>query len=199
VIVDIYSNWPIVGRTSGGAPGLIDCLRRTFVTYGIPDKLSSDGGPEFTTSATRRFLRTWGVHHRISSVAFPHSNCRVEVSRLLKRLINDNTGASGRLDTDAFQRDVRQHRNTPDKDTKVSPAMYVLADLSYLVAIDHTTHAVIPLFVREDALRNHHMKAAERLTEHTKQLPPPPLLSKTKHPKPNWSQFTEMGPSWMCH
>ena len=43
VIVDRYSNWPIVEQTSGGAIGIIDCLRRSFVTYGIPDELSSDG------------------------------------------------------------------------------------------------------------------------------------------------------------
>ena len=56
VIVDRYSNWPIVERISGGATGLIDSLRRLFVTYGIPDEVSSDGGPEFTAVATHTFL-----------------------------------------------------------------------------------------------------------------------------------------------
>lgn len=52
VIVDRYSNWPIVERSSDGALGLISCLRRTFVTYGIPNELASDGGPEFTATIT---------------------------------------------------------------------------------------------------------------------------------------------------
>ena len=55
VIVDRYSNWPIVEKTSGGSQGLIDSLRRSFVTYGIPDELSSDGGPEFTAATTHEF------------------------------------------------------------------------------------------------------------------------------------------------
>ena len=36
VIVDRYSNWPIVERNTDGADGLVASLRRTFVTYGIP-------------------------------------------------------------------------------------------------------------------------------------------------------------------
>ena len=45
VIVDRYSNWPIVERADGGAIGLIKTLRLTFTTYSIPDELLSDGGP----------------------------------------------------------------------------------------------------------------------------------------------------------
>ncbi|RUS83681.1 hypothetical protein EGW08_008529 [Elysia chlorotica] len=62
VVVDRYSNWPIVEEASNGAAGLIAALRRIFVTYGISDELSTDGGPEFTSLATGTFLRNWGGH-----------------------------------------------------------------------------------------------------------------------------------------
>ena len=58
IIVDRYSNWPIVRRTNR-ADGLIKCLREEFVTYGIPEELSSDGGPQFIAAETQAFLKAW--------------------------------------------------------------------------------------------------------------------------------------------
>ena len=79
IIADRYSNWPIVQKASDGAKGLVKSLREAFVTYGIPDELASDGGPEYKAEETTKFLNAWGVRHRKSSVAFPHSNCRAKV------------------------------------------------------------------------------------------------------------------------
>ena len=101
---------------------LIAALRRVFVTFGA-EELSSDGGPEFTAGATETFLRNWGVHHRVSSVAHPHSNCRAELGmKTVKRMLVGITGPGGSLNTDAFQRAMLAYRNTPDPMSRVSPA-----------------------------------------------------------------------------
>ena len=179
VIVDRYSNWPLVWQATEGAKGLISALRSTFGNYGAPEEMASDGGPEFTASATTAFLRTWGVHHRLSSVAFPHSNCRAEVGvKTVKRLLSGNTGPSGTLDTDKFLRAILQYKNTPARDTGLSPAECVygrqLRDLipthpgKYL---PHESWREV-LNAREEALRIRHMRAHERLSQHTKRLPP---------------------------
>ena len=140
VIVDRYSNWPIVERAQDGAQGLINTLRKNFATYGIPDELSSDGGPEFVAHSTRKFLSDWGVHHRLSSVAFPHSNCRAEIGvKTIKRLITNNVGKNGDLNVDSFQRAILQYRNTPDHDTKLSPAMCIFGRPTKDYCLENTT------------------------------------------------------------
>ena len=174
VIVDRYSNWPIVEETANGSSGLIRSLRRTFVTYGIAEELTNDGGPEFTASQTDSFLKAWRVNQRFSSVAFPHANTRAEVGvKTVKRMLVDNTDGKGSLNTDAFQRAMLQYRNTPDRDTGLSPAMVLFGrPIRDFIPIHPEKYQPHPtwretLQSREEALRNRHMKDSERLSEHT--------------------------------
>ena len=179
VVVDRYSHWPIIKRAHQGSKGLIDCLRETFSTYGIPDELSSDGGMEFTPNATKKFLCDWGVHHRVSSVAFPYLNCRAEIAvKSAKRMIADNTGHHGNLDLDAFRRAILTYRNSPDPETHVSPSMCLFGrPIKDFIPIPKGRYNPHPtwkdlLDKREDAMRNRHQRMQEVWTEHTKALRP---------------------------
>ena len=59
--------------------------------------------------ATRQFLHNWGIHRCLSSVAFPHSNCRAELGvKIIKRLITGNVRKDGAINMDAFQKAIYQ-------------------------------------------------------------------------------------------
>ena len=124
--MDRYSGWPYVCQLTGASPALVKKLREFFLTYGIAEELVSDGGPEFMTAFTQQFLRDWGVAHRLSSVAYPHSNTRAEIGvKSAKRMIMENTGPQGDVDIPAFQRAMLTYRNTPTPLDKRSPAEIV--------------------------------------------------------------------------
>lgn len=120
-----------------------------------------------------------GVNHRHSSVTFRHGNCRAETGfKTIKRLITNNTGPNGDLDTDAFQRAILQYKDTPDRATKLSPAMSVFGRpiiyFSPVMPDQYHPHSTWreTIQAHDEALRNRHLRATERWAEHTSWLPP---------------------------
>ena len=99
IIVDRFSGWPTV-KKANGAQGLINTLKELINIFGIPEEISSDGGPELSATSLKQALQDWGIHHRISLVAHAKSNGRAEVAvKSMKRLLMDNTGPHGNLDS----------------------------------------------------------------------------------------------------
>ena len=93
-------------------------------------------------------------------------------------MLTDNSGPNGELDTEALQRAMLQYRNTPNQDTKMSPAMCLFGrPIKDFVPIHPGKYLPHPTWQsvledRETALRQRHMKTAERLEQHTRRLPP---------------------------
>jgi hypothetical protein len=189
VVGDRLSGWVEVyaspsGTHASGAAGLIKHLRSLFATFGVPEELSSDGGPEFTAKCTEDFLARWGIHHRISSAYFAQSNGRAEVAvKKAKRLLMSNTGPTGSLDNDGFLRAILQLRNTPDPDCNISPAQIIFGrpirdEFSFMNKLEKFSNPnVRPLWreawaAKEDALRTRMTRSTEKLTAHSRALRP---------------------------
>ena len=150
-----------------------------FSTYGVPEEIASDGASEFTSAETLSFLKTWQVHHRLSSVAFPHSNCRAELGvKQIKRIIMDNCSSSGSLDVDTFHAAILSYRNTVDPTTKFSPALAVfgrqMRDGLPVLPGHYNPHSTWRELLdhREAAMAKRHVAHHEAWSEHTTRLPP---------------------------
>ena len=172
------------GTAQSGANGLILVLRDMFATFGVPEDMSSDGGPEFTAALTLKFLENWGIKHRISSVSYPQSNGRAEVAvKKAKRILMDNINPNGSLNNDNFLRAMLQARNTPEPDCNVSPAEVVfgrpIRDAFSFVnrCAKFRNPSVRPTWrqawsLKERAMKCRMIRNCERLDEHTRPLTP---------------------------
>ena len=82
-------------------------MRALFMDYGIPEELSTNGGPQFIADSFEQFLKKWGVSHRTSSADYPKSNGRAEIAvKSSKRIIIGNSNKDGSIDRNS-RTDVR--------------------------------------------------------------------------------------------
>ena len=176
------------GTQSAGAKGLCSALRQLFALFGVPEEISSDGGPEYEAKEFKNFLLRWGTKHRQSSAYMPSSNGRAEVAvKQTKRLLQSNIGPNGNLNNDNVVRALLQLRNTPDRDAKVSPAEILFGrPLRDTMPYLQKTTSVFEnpqvqdkwrraWSAKEEALRHRHIQNTEHLSEHSKTLPSLPV------------------------
>ena len=74
VFVDRYSGWPGVIRGST-AMDFTKFMARLCEDYGCPETIITDGAPNLTAKEVEDFMRTYDIHHRVTSVGNPNSYC----------------------------------------------------------------------------------------------------------------------------
>ena len=112
---DRLTGWPCLsdlGRSADSA-AVIKVLRRWFADLGVPETLTTDNGPHFSSQRFADFCRNWQIDHVTSSPHYPQSNGHAEAAvKALKTLVLKTTN-NGNLDVDSFQRGLLEWRNTP--------------------------------------------------------------------------------------
>ena len=79
ILIDADSKWMEVHILSlTNSASTMQCLRRIFATFGIPEVLVSDTGPNFSSAEFGAFLRRNGNQHKLSAPYHPASNGLVE-------------------------------------------------------------------------------------------------------------------------
>ena len=123
VITDRLSGWPTVTPCKGDttASNTVRMFCRYFREVGVPLRLRTDRGPQFTSIEFQNFVTRWGVRHLMSSPHYPQANGHAEAAvKSVKHLIL-KTSPSGNIDCEEFDRGLLELRNTPNS-TGRSPA-----------------------------------------------------------------------------
>ncbi|XP_063591351.1 uncharacterized protein LOC134768457 [Penaeus indicus] len=116
VYADRLSGWPVVipCGTSATSASTIRFFRHLFCDLGVPVRLRTDGGPQFSSREFATFLQRWGVRHAMSSPHYPQSNGHAEAAvKKVKHLIM-KTAPNGNIDSEQFDRGLLELRNTPN-------------------------------------------------------------------------------------
>jgi len=183
VYSDNLSGWPCIVDLghSTTSTNVIKPIRRWFADLGVPRKLVTDGGPQFTSKEFRQFCSRWQINHVRSTPHYPQANGHAEAAvKAVKNLIYKTT-RNGNLDIDEFQRGLLEWRNTP-RSSGFSPAQVVFGrPLSSFLFANHRS------FAREhQTAANAADTAAEHLRFDTKEhydktsSPLPPLRIGTR-------------------
>ena len=93
-----YSGWITIYRAKDCMSKELVCRLRDHVgTFGVMDKLATDGATVYQSAKTQDFLSRFGIKHRVlSAYNNPHSNQLAEGAvKVAKRMLSDNTGAQG--------------------------------------------------------------------------------------------------------
>ena len=84
-------------------------------------KLTTDGGPQFSSRDFANFCNRWGIDHDPSSPYHHQSNGHAEAAVKACKWLVAKTTKRGNLNTDEFKEALLEFRNTPREDG-VSPA-----------------------------------------------------------------------------
>ena len=140
---DRLSGWPCIVDLGGSTStaNVIKPISRWFSELGVPQKLVTDGGPQFSSREFRQFCSRWQIEHAQSTPHYPQSNGHAEAAiKAVKNLIYQTT-TNGDLDRDEFQRGLLEWRNTPRRDG-CSPAQVVFGrPLASFLFANHRTFA----------------------------------------------------------
>ena len=74
-IVDYYSKFPVVKKTNGlSADNMFGVVKILFAKFGLPKKIVSDAGTNFTSGKFRQFCRQLNIEWAITSSCHHQSN-----------------------------------------------------------------------------------------------------------------------------
>jgi transposase InsO family protein len=124
MVVDYYSKFievePLSRITSQNT---IQILKSIFARHGIPKKIRSDNGTQYTSELFQQFCKYWGIQHITSSLLYSQSNGMVERHiQVMKKNLK-----KAELDDKDINLCLLELRNTPIDQNIKSPAELLMS------------------------------------------------------------------------
>ena len=157
VIVDAHSKWPEVFQMSTTtASKTIVTLRHLFATYGLPEQIVSDNGPQFTSDEFECFMKSNGVKHIRCAPYHPSSNGAVErFNQTFKQALRASE-KDGRTLSHGLADFLLTYRSTPHATTNRTPSsLFLQRELRTRFTLIHP-----------DVSKHVHQKQAEQISQH---------------------------------
>ncbi|UYV66702.1 SLC4A11 [Cordylochernes scorpioides] len=121
----------------------IEQLRRLFSSYGLPEELVSDNGPQFTGSEMKGFLEGNGIKQTLIPAYHPQSNGLAERAvRTIKTALDKNKRKIGDTIQDTLSKVLLAYRSTPHVTTGKTPSeLFIGRALRTRVSLIHPSLA----------------------------------------------------------
>jgi transposase InsO family protein len=128
VITDKFSGWPDIyefrGNNGVSTEQVTKAILQWAKTLGVPNRITSDNGPQFKSNEFREFCGKWGICHDPSSPYHHIANGYAEAAvKSMKALVKKICPGKS-ISTSAFFHAMLEYRNTPRKDG-LSPAQRI--------------------------------------------------------------------------
>ena len=124
IVVDYYSRYFEVEKLqTTTTTAVVHKMKGLFARHGIPKKVVSDNGPQYSSVEFSQFASDWGFQHITSSPNYPQSNGLAEKSvqtakRLMSKAVRDRK--------DPYL-SLLEYRNTPLAENGKSPAQMLMS------------------------------------------------------------------------
>src|SRR5277367_2683252 len=127
LMVDAFSKWPeVIPMPSTTASATIDVLLSIFTRFGLPERLVTDNGPQFTSLEFAEFTKSYGIIHTFSPPYHPATNGAAEnfvgtFKTAMRSAKQSNTPLNRAIFTFLLA-----YRSTPHCTTNQTPAFLML-------------------------------------------------------------------------
>lgn len=153
VVVDYYSKFfEVVQLNSTSSKAIINHMKAIFARFGIPEKVISDNGPQYSSHEFENFAKAYDFVHSTSSPRYPQSNGLAECTVQTVKHIFEKANSSKK---DPYL-GILEYRNTPLQSTGLPPSELLQGRLLRSV-LPTLTNQLKPKFMNS-TLTNQSMK-----------------------------------------